>query len=91
MYGAWYVQLTRSRPYNSFPACAKTYLGDLTQSFLKPGNFPKEQNNFELRLFKWIKTLPENLQLYNKNSNRLKPYSVKARQLHIQVRDTFKT
>ncbi|TLD35417.1 hypothetical protein E2P81_ATG11536 [Venturia nashicola] len=60
-------------------------LGDLTQCFLQKGQFMENKSRIEDRTFRWMKTLPESLQLcYPQNSRPLRAYSFEARQLHVQ-------
>ena len=60
-------------------------MGDLTQCFLQKGKFMEHRDSLGNRLFRWVKTLPESLQLCYQEQNRaLRPYSFEARQLHIQ-------
>jgi hypothetical protein len=60
-------------------------LGDLTQSYLRKHGLQEHKKSLEDRLFRWLKTLPENLQLCRPVEGRpLKQYSFQARQLHIQ-------
>lgn len=60
-------------------------MGDLTQYFLQKGRFSSEKQGLGNRAFRWIKTLPESLQLcYSQPERTLRPYSFEARQLHVQ-------
>lgn len=60
-------------------------LGDLTQYFLQKGRFSNEKLSLGNRAFRWVKTLPEVLQLcYTQSERSLRPYSFEARQLHVQ-------
>jgi len=60
-------------------------LGDLTQSYLRKHGLQEQKKSLEDRLFRWLKTLPEDLQLCRTIAGRpLRPYSFEARQLHIQ-------
>ncbi|ORY05580.1 hypothetical protein BCR34DRAFT_44518 [Clohesyomyces aquaticus] len=60
-------------------------LGDLTQSYLRKHGLQEHKKSLEDRLFRWLKTLPDNLQLCRPIDGRpLKQYSFEARQLHVQ-------
>ncbi len=60
-------------------------LGDLTECFLQKGKVAENRASLGDRLFRWVKTLPDDLQLCYQESNRpLRPYSFEARQLHVQ-------
>ncbi|KAH7357669.1 hypothetical protein BKA66DRAFT_243799 [Pyrenochaeta sp. MPI-SDFR-AT-0127] len=60
-------------------------LGDLTQSYLRKHGLQEHKRSLEDRLFRWLKTLPETLQLCRTTDERpLKPYNFEARQIHIQ-------
>ncbi|KAJ4338677.1 hypothetical protein N0V87_003801 [Didymella glomerata] len=60
-------------------------LGDLTQSYLRKQGLQEQKKSLEDRLFRWLKTLPDHLQLCRATEGRpLKPYSFEARQLHVQ-------
>jgi hypothetical protein len=62
-----------------------TSVGDLTQSYLRKHGLQEQKKSLEDRLFRWLKTLPEDLQLCQLVEGRpLKQYSFEARQLHIQ-------
>jgi hypothetical protein len=59
--------------------------GDLTQLYQLKQGLQEHKKPLEDRVFRWLKTLPENLQLCNNTDGRpLRPYSFEARQLHIQ-------
>ncbi|KAF2018100.1 hypothetical protein BU24DRAFT_432591 [Aaosphaeria arxii CBS 175.79] len=65
-------------------------LGDLTQSYLRKHGLQEHKKSLEDRLFRWLKTLPENLQLCRPIEGRpLKQYSFETRQLHIQYFTTL--
>lgn len=60
-------------------------MGDLTAYFMR--SRPKERaiQPLEDRLFRWVNTLPERLQLYHpKPHAALRVYSFEARQMHVQ-------
>ncbi|KAF1809370.1 hypothetical protein P152DRAFT_403475 [Eremomyces bilateralis CBS 781.70] len=61
-------------------------LGDLTQVFLSRAKFQPEQKLcMDNAVFRWLKTLPEHLQLCHHTSARpLRSYHFEARQLHVQ-------
>ncbi|KAH6639866.1 hypothetical protein C7974DRAFT_139827 [Boeremia exigua] len=60
-------------------------LGDLTQSYLRKQGLQEQKKSLEDRLFRWLKTLPDRLQLCRATEERtLKSYSFEARQLHVQ-------
>ncbi|KAF2417643.1 hypothetical protein EJ08DRAFT_703357 [Tothia fuscella] len=60
-------------------------LGDLTQCFLQRGRFREKRLMLGDKVFRWIQTLPNSLQLcYNSPGRLLKAYSFEARQLHVQ-------
>ncbi|KAF2471709.1 uncharacterized protein BDR25DRAFT_333778 [Lindgomyces ingoldianus] len=60
-------------------------LGDLTQSYLRKHGLQEHKKSLEDRVFRWLKTLPNNLQLCRPVDGRpLKQYSFEARQLHVQ-------
>lgn len=60
-------------------------LGDLTQSYLRKHGLQEHKKSLEDRLFRWLKTLPEHLQLCKASEDRpLKPYNFEARQIHVQ-------
>ncbi|CAO2658577.1 Nn.00g063000.m01.CDS01 [Neocucurbitaria sp. VM-36] len=60
-------------------------LGDLTQSYLRKHGLQEHKKSLEDRLFRWLKTLPEHLQLCRATEERpLKPYNFEARQIHVQ-------
>ena len=60
-------------------------MGDLTQYFLQKGRFSNEKPSLGDRAFRWVKTLPDILQLcYPAPERALRPYSFEARQLHVQ-------
>jgi len=60
-------------------------LGDLTQSYLRKQGLQEQKKSLEDRLFRWIKTLPDHLQLCRAVEGRpLKSYDFEARQLHVQ-------
>jgi hypothetical protein len=60
-------------------------LGDLTQSYLRKHGLQEQKRSFEDRTFRWLKTLPANLQLCRPIEGRpLKQYSFESRQLHVQ-------
>lgn len=60
-------------------------LGDLTQCFLQKGQFAEKKSGIDDRTFRWMKTLPESLQLcYTQNGRPLRAYNFEARQLHVQ-------
>jgi hypothetical protein len=60
-------------------------LGDLTQCFLQKGNFSEQRATLGDRAFRWMRTLPDNLQLcYASPGRPLRTYSFEARQLHVQ-------
>ncbi|KAH6130972.1 hypothetical protein HBI64_102180 [Parastagonospora nodorum] len=60
-------------------------LGDLTQSYLRKHGLQEHRKALEDRLFRWVKTLPEHLQLCIQTERRpLMPYSFEARQIHVQ-------
>ncbi|KAF2677204.1 hypothetical protein K458DRAFT_320061 [Lentithecium fluviatile CBS 122367] len=60
-------------------------LGDLTQSYLRRHGLQEQKRSLEDRLFRWLKTLPEDLQLCRSVEGRpLKAYNFEARQLHVQ-------
>ncbi|KAJ8114984.1 hypothetical protein OPT61_g3262 [Boeremia exigua] len=60
-------------------------LGDLTQSYLRKQGLQEQKKSLEDRLFRWLKTLPDHLQLCRATDGRpLKTYSFEARQLHVQ-------
>jgi hypothetical protein len=62
-----------------------TAIGDLTQSYLRKHGLQEQKNSLEDRLFRWLKTLPEDLQLCRSVQGRpLKPYNFESRQLHVQ-------
>lgn len=74
-------------PANLFSAYVgiSCILGDLTQSYLRKHGLQEHKKSLEDRLFRWLKTLPENLQLCRPVEGRpLKQYSFEARQLHVQ-------
>jgi hypothetical protein len=76
------------RPANLFSSYVgiSCILGDLTQSYLRKYGLQEHKRSLEDRLFRWLKTLPENLQLCRPTEGRpLKHYSFEARQLHVQV------
>lgn len=59
--------------------------GDLTQSYLRKQGLQEQKRSLEDRLFRWIKTLPDHLQLCRAVEGRpLKSYNFEARQLHVQ-------
>lgn len=59
--------------------------GDLTQSYLRKHGLQEQKKSLEDRLFRWLKTLPDHLQLCRTVEGRpLKPYSFEARQIHVQ-------
>lgn len=59
--------------------------GDLTQSYLRKQGLQEQKKSLEDRLFRWLKTLPDHLQLCKATEGRpLKPYSFEARQIHVQ-------
>jgi hypothetical protein len=59
--------------------------GDLTQSYLRKHGLQEHRKSLEDRLFRWVKTLPEHLQLCEQLEGRpLKPYNFEARQIHVQ-------
>lgn len=59
--------------------------GDLTQSYLLKHGLQEHKKSLEDRLFRWLKTLPEHLQLCKNTDGRpLKPYNFESRQLHVQ-------
>jgi hypothetical protein len=65
-------------------------LGELTQCFLQKGQFCERRSGIGDRAFRWMKTLPETLQLcYPQNSRPLRAYSFEARQLHVQYFTTI--
>ncbi|KAF1993760.1 hypothetical protein P154DRAFT_625204 [Amniculicola lignicola CBS 123094] len=65
-------------------------LGDLTQSYLRKHGLQEQKTSLEDRLFRWLKTLPENLQLCRPTEDRpLKGYSFEARQIHAQYFTTL--
>ncbi|KAF2642358.1 hypothetical protein P280DRAFT_396646 [Massarina eburnea CBS 473.64] len=60
-------------------------LGDLTQSYLRKHGLQEHKKSLEDRLFRWLKTLPEHMQLCRPTEGRpLKPYDFEVRQLHVQ-------
>ncbi|PSN68666.1 hypothetical protein BS50DRAFT_632570 [Corynespora cassiicola Philippines] len=60
-------------------------LGDLTQSYLRKHGLQEHKKSLEDRLFRWLKTLPDNLQLCRQvEAKPLKSYSFETRQLHVQ-------
>jgi hypothetical protein len=60
-------------------------LGDLTSCFLQRGRFREKRDILGDRTFRWIRTLPDALQLcYPSPGRSLKSYSFEARQLHVQ-------
>ncbi|KAH7084841.1 hypothetical protein BKA63DRAFT_4090 [Paraphoma chrysanthemicola] len=60
-------------------------LGDLTQSYLRKHGLQEHRKSLEDRLFRWVKTLPEQLQLCRPIEGRpLRPYNFEARQIHVQ-------
>jgi hypothetical protein len=60
-------------------------VGDLTQSYLRKQGLQELRRSLEDRLFRWLKTLPGNLQLCEPADGKaLKSYSFEARQLHVQ-------
>ncbi|OCK85346.1 hypothetical protein K432DRAFT_421829 [Lepidopterella palustris CBS 459.81] len=74
-------------PANLFAAYVgiSSILGDLTQSFLRKSGFQEQKASLENRLYRWIKTLPESLDLCrSENCRLLKPYNFESRQLHVQ-------
>jgi hypothetical protein len=57
----------------------------LTQSYLRKHGLQEQKRSLEDRLFRWLKTLPDDMQLCRNVEGRpLKPYNFEARQLHIQ-------
>jgi hypothetical protein len=71
-----YVELTR---------ILNDVIGDLTQSYLRKQGLQEQKKSLEDRLFRWIKTLPDHLQLCRAVEGRpLKSYDFEARQLHVQ-------
>lgn len=59
--------------------------GDLTQSYLRKQGLQEQKKSLEDRLFRWLKTLPDHLQLCRAAEGRpLKSYSFESRQLHVQ-------
>lgn len=64
---------------------ANNFAGDLTQSYLRKHGLQEHKRPLEDRLFRWLKTLPDHLQLCRASEGRpLKPYNFEARQLHVQ-------
>jgi Fungal specific transcription factor domain len=60
-------------------------IGDLTQCFLQKGKFTERRSSLGDRVFRWVKTLPDALQLcYQQPNKPLKMYGFEARQLHVQ-------
>ncbi|KAF2185587.1 hypothetical protein K469DRAFT_778634 [Zopfia rhizophila CBS 207.26] len=60
-------------------------LGDLTQSYLRKHGLQQHKKSLEDRLFRWLKTIPDALQLCHPIEGRpLKAYNFEARQLHVQ-------
>ncbi|KAF2108209.1 hypothetical protein BDV96DRAFT_285317 [Lophiotrema nucula] len=60
-------------------------LGDLTQSYLRKHGLQEHKKSLEDRVFRWVKTIPDTLQLCRAVDGRpLKPYHFEARQLHVQ-------
>jgi hypothetical protein len=80
--------------FEGFPGSASLFsayvgisclLGDLTQSYLRKHGLQEHKKSFEDRLFRWLKTLPTNLQLCRPIEGRpLRQYSFESRQLHVQ-------
>jgi len=67
------------------PDCLSNIAGDLTQSYLRKHGLQEHKKSLEDRLFRWIKTLPNHLQLCQGTEGRpLKEYSFEVRQLHVQ-------
>jgi len=61
-------------------------MGDMTACFLrKKHRMQQQRQNLENRLFRWVKTLPDRLQLYYPSLDRtMRQYCFEARQLHVQ-------
>jgi hypothetical protein len=60
-------------------------LGDLTQCFLEKESFHERRPALGDRAFRWMRTLPDHLQLCFASPGRpLRTYSFEARQLHVQ-------
>ncbi|KAJ4294351.1 hypothetical protein N0V90_008041 [Kalmusia sp. IMI 367209] len=58
---------------------------DLTQSHLRKHGLQEQKRSLEDRLFRWMKTLPDHLQLCHLTDGRpLKAYNFETWQLHIQ-------
>lgn len=65
--------------------CRLTLTGDLTQSYLRKHGLQEQKRSLEDRLFRWLKTLPEDLRLCSSVDGRpLKQYSFEVRQIHVQ-------
>ncbi|KAH9876248.1 hypothetical protein J1614_004127 [Plenodomus biglobosus] len=59
-------------------------LGDLTQSYLQKRGLQEHKSSLEDRLYRWLKTLHESLQLCKSSEGRpLRSYHFEARQLHV--------
>lgn len=57
----------------------------MTQSYLRKHGLQEQKKSLEDRLYRWLKTLPDDLKLCRATEGRsLKQYSFEARQVHVQ-------
>ncbi|KAK7179184.1 hypothetical protein DPSP01_012084 [Paraphaeosphaeria sporulosa] len=76
--------LSQSSLFSSYVGIS-CILGDLTQSYLRKHGLQEHKKSLEDRLFRWLKTLPDHLQLCHSTEGRpLRDYNPEAWQLHIQ-------
>ncbi|KAF2441620.1 hypothetical protein P171DRAFT_75055 [Karstenula rhodostoma CBS 690.94] len=76
--------LTQASLFSSYVGIS-CILGDLTQSYLRKHGLQEHKKSLEDRLFRWLKTLPDHLQLCHSTEGRPpKDYNIETWQLHIQ-------